>query len=423
MAWPIVLANIASPLLGLADTAVIGNVGTVQELGAIALGALLFNFMYWGFGFLRMSTTGFNAQAAGAGEMSEVNATCLRALGIGLSVGTVLLLVSSPLVELGLHLLGGSDTVQDVARQYAARRVWGAPATLGSYALLGTFLGLGQSKRVLQVQLVLNGLNIVLDVALAGYLELGAVGVATGTAVSEWCAFLFALWLLAKQRLPRTAWSTLLAPHKLKQIAQANSDIMIRTLLLLLGFAWFASRGAAFGDATLAGNHLLLQFVSFSAFFLDGFALSAESLVGKAKGAQDKLGFGDAVRLTTRLAGVTSAALALAAFTLGTTAIGWLTDLEAVNHVAREFLPYAAVYILLSFAAFQLDGIFIGCTFTRQMRNAAVLSSAVFFIGWWLLTPLANTGLWLAFIAYVVARAAALLLWYPALRRHVAGSS
>lgn len=421
MAWPIVLANIASPLLGMADTAVIGNSGTVAELGAIALGAQLFNFMYWGFGFLRMSTTGFTAQAAGAQNMQEVSATFARAAGIGLVVGLVLLLAWSPIVSVGIYLLGGSEGVQATTREYAAVRIWGAPATLGSYALLGTFIGLGQSKRVLQIQVLLNSLNIGLDVLLAGYLDLGATGVALGTAISEWCAFLFGLWLLYRQRLPCTSWAEVLEPQKLKSIARANSDIMIRTLLLLLGFAWFASRGAAFSDATLAGNHLLLQFVSFAAFFLDGFAFSAESLVGKAMGARDAAGFRRAVRLTTRLAVGTSAVLATGVLLLGPSVIQWLTDLEPVKAVARAFLPYASLYVLLSFAAFQLDGIFIGCTRTREMRNAALLSSAVLFAAWWLLLPLANAGLWIAFTIYVVARAGALLLWYPSLLRRLGG--
>ena len=206
----------------------------------------------------------------------------------------------------------------------------------------------------------------------------------------------------------------------LRQTMRANADIAIRTLALLFGFTWFTDQGARFGDTVLAGNHILLLFVSFSAFFLDGFAFAAESLVGRAVGARQRVAFEHAVRVSTLLAGGTAAILGLSLFVFGPWAIAGLTDLAEVNAAARRYLPYAAIYVVLSFAAFQLDGIFIGTTRTRDMRNASVLSLLVFLAAWWPLTRWAgNDGLWLAMIIFVVARAVALAARFRRLQESV----
>ncbi len=424
-AWPIVLANSAVPLLGLADTAVIGNVGTLAQLGAIALGALVFSFVYWGFGFLRMGTTGFTAQASGAGDEAEVRATLGRALLIAAAFGAALIAAQWPISLVAFRLLGGSADVEALAAGYFHVRIFSAPAVLGTYVLMGCLIGLGCSRELLKTQLVLNGVNIALDVLFAGVLGWGARGIALGTAMAEWTAVVYAGLLvhgvLRRRRTdaaPFWAWDRIRDPARLRQMIGANSDILIRTLLLLFSFAWFTNQSARFGDAVLGANHVLLQLVSFSAFFLDGYAFVAESLVGEAVGARQRERLTLAVRRSSQLAGATAVALATLIGVFGFLAVERLTDIVAVRATALAALPWAALYVLLSFPAFQLDGIFIGATRTREMRNASLASTAVFLLAWWALAPrFGNDGLWWAFIVYVVMRAVALGLYYPGLLR------
>lgn len=416
-AWPIILANAAVPALGLVDTAVIGHYGSAVELGALALGALLFNFVYWSFGFLRMGTTGFAAQAAGAGDEAEVRATLARAVLLGAGLGAALLVLQWPVAWLYFALIDGSGAVESVAGEYFRARIWGAPAALVLFACSGLLVGLGRSRELLLVQLLLNGLNAGLDVWFAGALGLGARGIGLGTALAEWgsCAVAIAVVLRVLRArhgdgAPFLPWARIADLARIRAALAANGDILLRTLCLLFGFAWFANAAAGFGDVTLAANHILLQLVSFSAFFLDGFAFVAEARVGAAWGARDGGRFRRAVRLTSELAAGTALALALLVLLLGEAIVSALTVLPAVRASAAAHLPWAALYVLLSVAAFQLDGIFIGTTRTREMRNAGLLSLAVFLAcAGWLAGRYGNHGLWAAFVVFVVARAVALL--------------
>lgn len=425
LAWPIVLANSAVPLLGLVDTAVIGNTGDVQDLGAISLGALVFNFVFWGFGFLRMGTTGFTAQAAGQGDSAEVRAVLGRALLLAFALGVGLIALQLPLVEIALGLLGASAPVEALTREYFDIRIWSAPASLGLFSCMGLLVGLGRTREVLLLQLLLNGTNAVLDVWLAGGMGLGVRGIALGTATAEWATLAAALLVSARAlRIERADDEPWWPMERIRDRARAmetlgaNADILVRTLFLLLGFAWFTNQGALFGDDILAANHVLLQLVSLSAYLLDGYAHATEILVGRAVGAGRRGVFDRAVRLSTELSAVSAAVLGGAVLFLGPFAIRLLTDLHPVQVVAAEYLPWTAVYVLLSFAAFQLDGIFIGATGTRAMRNASVLSFAGFVLLSWALVPLGeNTGLWGAFLGFVILRAVALGTRYPALRR------
>ena len=424
-AWPIILANAAVPLLGLADTAVIGNLGGLAQLGAIAFGAMIFSFIYWSFGFLRMGTTGFVAQASGAGDEAEVRATLGRALLLSAVLGIAIVFLQWPLAQLALGLLEGSAEVEAITRDYFIIRIWGAPATLSIFALMGVLIGLGKSRHLLAVQLFLNGLNIVLDVVFAGVFGWGAEGIALGTVLAEWATVVLATGLVLKLLRQRQGDSEAFWPRarmadtgKMLQLISANTDILLRTLLLLLSFAWFINQSALYGDAVLGANHILLQLVSFSAFFLDGYAFVAEALVGEALGGKRRRDLSVAVRRSTELAAATAAVLALLILSFGGVAIDALTNIQAVRVAAADTVGWAALYVLLSFAAFQLDGIFIGATHTREMRNASFISAAVFVVAWWYLTPAYGVhGLWCAFVIYVCARALSLVAYYPRLLR------
>lgn len=425
-AWPIILANATVPLLGLIDTAVIGNTGSMVDLGAIALGALIFNFLYFGLNFLRMSTTGFIAQAAGAADEREVRSVWGRGLVAAGLIGLALIALKLPIALLSTRLLHGSAAVESIATQYVSIRLWAAPATLCTHVARGTMIGLGYSRELLLLEASLNGMNLALNLLFVGVLRWGATGVALGTAIAEWLGLALALVLVhARLRARRQAsdhepfyfWPRILQPKQLKVLFSANADIMLRTFSLLFGFAWFTDQSARFGDRVLAGNHLLLQFLSFSAFFLDGFANVAESLVGAEIGAGRRHAFDLAVRRSSELAVASAVGLALLLWAAGPHAIDLLTDLPAVREAARSELPLAALYTVLSVAAFQLDGIFIGATQTRAMRNASIASASTFVLAAWVLAAAyGNRGLWIAFIVFVVARAVALGLHYGALR-------
>lgn len=429
-AWPIILANAAVPLLGLVDTAVIGNLGSVVDLGAIAFGALIFSFVYWSFGFLRMGTTGFTAQADGAGNELEVRAVLGRALIMALGLGVLLIALQLPIRFAAFSLLSGSEPVEAIAQEYFNIRIWGAPATLSTFALMGVLIGLGKSKQLLLVQLFLNGLNITLDIWFAGVLGWGVAGIAMGTVIAEWSAVMFAGWLIVREpnrRKPghQEFWPTrqILDRAMLLKTLSANMDIMLRTLLLVFSFSFFINQSAGFGNVALAANHILLQLISFAAFFLDGYAFVVESLVGNAIGAKRRDSFDIAVRRSTILALATAVALAGGIWLFGGDLVAILTDLSPVRESASGMIILAAIYVLFSFAAFQLDGIFIGASFTRQMRNAAAMSLAVFLLlCWFLIERFGVTGLWWAMIIYVVARAGALLIYYADLRDSIAGS-
>ena len=425
-AWPIILANAAVPTLGLVDTAIIGNVATTVDLGAIALGAVIFSFVYWSFGFLRMSTTGFVAAEAGAQREPELRAVVARALLMAFGLGILLILLQSGIAWVAIEMFSAPDAVERVTRGYFDLRIWGAPATLSLFALMGVLIGLGLSKQLLFVQLFMNGLNIALDLLFAGVFDMGAPGVALGTALAEWTTLALGLLIVSRALNARSRaakfvdWPEVLRRDALLSMLSSNVDIMIRTLLLILSFAFFADQSARYGEVVLASNHLLLQLVSFAAFFLDGYAFVVEALVGKARGAGRAGLFHLAVVRSTVLAASTAVLLALGLFFGGTSLIALLTDIEPVREASAPLLGYAVVYIAVSFGAFQLDGIFIGLGATREMRNAAIHSIVVYFAAWWLLAPAFGVeGLWVAMIIYVIARAAALGRYYPRLNKLV----
>ena len=427
LAFPIILANASAPLLGLADTAAIGQTGVAADLGAVALATLVFSFVYWGFGFLRMGTTGFISQADGANDREEVLAVLYRSVLLGLGIGVVLIALQFFIGNLAVWMMSASEDIKELVKDYFYIRIWGAPATLITYALLGALIGLGWTRQLLWVQLALNGLNILLNVFFVVGLDMGIKGIALGTLIAEWVALFFAWYLIAKnlnlkhpwQRL-KELWSRIIDRVKIIAIFKVNADIMIRTFALLSGFAWFANQGAIFGDTTLAANHVLLQFVSMSAFFLDGFAHVSEMLSGKAIGAKDKQGFITQIKDSTQIAGITAVLLGGGILLFAPSVINLITKDPQVQHIAEQHAIYAGIYIVVSFVAFQLDGVFIGATRSKEMRNTSILSLIVLIgVGTLLTQYYGNVGLWISFIIYVIARGVSLGLYMPKLVREL----
>ena len=414
------ISNVSTPLLGVVDTAVVGRLPDAAYIGAVALGALIFNFVFWGFGFLRMGTTGLTAQALGARDPGEVRASLGRAMLIAVAVGAALIALQGLIRLLAFALLDGSAKVEGFAGTYFDIRIWAAPATLANYALLGWFVGLGQTRIALVLQLVLNVSNMLLDALFVLVLEFGVAGVAAGTVIAETLAAGVGIFIAARHlRDIGGNWSAarLLDRERLARAIAVNRDIMIRSAALILVFVWFMAQGAKQGDTVLAANAVLMQFIAVAAYFLDGIAFTAEALVGRAMGAANRALLSQAARLTTAWAALIAALASLFFAALGAPLIDALSTDPAVRETARVYLPWAALGPLAGVWAFQLDGIFIGATRTPQMRNAMLATLAIYLGAWWALTPWGNHGLWAALYVSYAARAATLLWYLPGLLR------
>lgn len=422
IAVPIMLSNVSTPLIGVVDTAVVGRIPDPAYIGAVAIGSLIFTFVFWAFGFLRMGTTGMTAQALGAADADEVVAGLGRALLIALIVGLLLIALQWPIQAIAFHLLDASARVEWLARSYFDIRIWAAPAALANYALLGWFVGLGRTRTGLVLQLILNLTNMALDALFVLGLGWDVRGVALGTLCAEWIAAGAGLAIAlrhARESGGRASLARILAAARIRRTVAVNGDIMIRSLALIFVFVWFMAQGATQGEVVLAANAVLMQFISVSAFFLDGLAFATEALAGRALGAAHRAAFRAAAAMTTWwAAGIALLASALL-LVVGPRLIDLLTVDEATRAAARLYLPWAAVGPLAGVWAFQLDGIFIGATRTVDMRNAMLASLVIFLAAWWLLRPLGNHGLWAALIVHYGARAATLYRYYPALVRSV----
>lgn len=419
--WPIILANASVPVLGLIDTAVIGHFGTLSELASLAMAALIFSFVYWSFGFLRMGTTGFVARADGVNNTNELMRVVLQSSLLAFVIALLLLVSQVFILWLSLLLLSApADIVADI-KTYFYIRIWGAPATLLHYVMIGVFIGLGDSRRVLYLQLFLNITNAILDVLFAGVYHQGIGGVALGTVIAEYATLALAASFLFK----RFAWQNYLGSitraELLRDIAalfSQNRDIFIRTLFLLLSFVFFTRTSGNFGPVVLAANYILLQLISFSAFFLDGFAFALESVVGKTVGKKSLTEFNLALKRMTVLIFLSAILIGLGIYVVGEYAVALLTNKTQVINVAVEYLPLAVVYVVVSAAAYELDGVFIGAGYSSAMRDCSIASALCFVVAWFaFLKDLGVSGLWIALIVYVFARGLSLFLFLPQLKR------
>ena len=419
IAGPIILSNISTPLLGLVDTAVIGNLGDPALIGAIAVGALIFNFLFWGFGFLRMGTTGLVAQARGAQDTNEIKASLYRALLLGLLLGIGLLALQQPLAGLVFALIDGSRAVEAAALTYFQIRIWAAPLSLAYLALLGFLLGQQRTHLILGIQLLLNGSNIILDLVFVVGLDWGVAGLAAATVVAEVLATALGTLLVIREVLRATGslrlpLAQLFRMTALRRMLSVNRDIMIRTLCLIFVFAWFTNQGAAAGDLLLATNAILMQFVTFSAFFLDGYALAGESLVGNAIGGKNPQQLQGTLKAMTQLGFATALVLSLGFYFASTLVIDVLTNVEAVRLATRDYIYWAVLAPVVSLWCYLLDGVFIGATRTQEMRNAMLLSLGGFLLAGYLLMPAyGNHGLWLSLYVFFILRALSLLGYVP----------
>lgn len=418
IALPIVLSNATIPLLGAVDTAVVGQLPEAAPIGAVGIGAVILTSIYWVFGFLRMGTTGMVAQARGAGDAGETGALLMRGLMIAFAAGLAFVVGQGALFWAAFRLAPASAEVEALARQYLAIRIWGAPATIAIYALTGWLIAMERTRAVLLLQVGMNALNVALALWLVLGLGRGVPGVATATLISEWTGLLLGLWLcrdaFAGERW--RDWPRVLDPQRLRRMAAVNGDILIRSVILQASFTSFLFLGAGLGDATLAANQVLLQFLTITAYALDGFAFAAEALVGQTMGRHDRAGLRRAAVVCSEWGVGFSVVLAAAFLLAGPAIIDAMAAAPEVRAEARAYLPWIAAAPLLGIGAWMLDGIFIGATETRALRNAMVLAVATYVAALLLLKPpFGNHGLWAALMVLNVARGVTLGLRYPAL--------
>ena len=408
-----ILSNISTPLLGFVDTAVIGHLDSEQFLGAVALGGLIFSFIFWGFGFLRMGSTGLTAQAFGEDNKQEINAILIRAVVLALFISSLLLLLHQQIAFVSLWLLQSSLVVEQLALQYFEIRIWSTPATLCLYVLMGWFLGQQNVKVPLLVVLITNFSNICLDLLFVYHLNMQVEGVALASVFAEYIGLAVALIIVLrvmKKRAIQThqsywGWQYWACFNKFKAMLLINSHIFIRTWCLIFAFAFFMAQSAKMGDVVLAANAVLLPFQTFMAYALDGFAHAAEALVGKAIGAKNRV----MVRQAVLTAGLWSLVVAVlfAVFYLifGQQIIDLLTGLDKVRETAYQYLPWLIAMPLVSFVCYLCDGVFVGAMLTKQMRNTMLFSLVcVFLPAWYFSQNLGAQGLWLAMTAFMIAR-------------------
>ncbi|KAB0265973.1 MATE family efflux transporter [Microvirga brassicacearum] len=406
LALPMTLSHVTTPLLGLVDATVVGRLGEAHLLGAVALGAVIFDFVFWSFGSLRMATAGLTAQATGAGDRHEVDRTLARALVVAAMTGALLILLQWPIAAIAFPIVGASAAVTEALSVYFFIRIWAAPFTLANYVILGSTLGRGRTDLGLVLQVAINVINIILTATLVLVFGYGVAGAAIGTALAE--AIGVVLGILVLRRLGSdplsVTWAEILNRAAMIQTMAMNRDIMIRNVALIAAFTIFSAMGARSGDVTLAANAVLYNMFLIGGYFLDGFATAAETLCGQCIGARDERNFRRAVGLSL----FWSLGFGLAVFALfflgGGAFIDFVSTNPDVRAYAREFLVYAALTPLMGAAAFAFDGIYTGATWTVAMRNLMVAAFALFIGVLFLMRDAGNVGLWMAFLVFLAAR-------------------
>lgn len=420
LAIPNILTNLAVPLLGIVDTALMGRLDNLSYIGAIAIGSLIFNFVYWIFGFLRMGTTGFTAQAHGENNPAALSSSLMRPLSIALGVAITLIALQMPLAQLSFYLIQSSPEVEAFAREYFFIRIWAAPATLMLYVFNGWFLGRQNARFPMYIAFLVNGVNIAANLYFVWGLGLNAAGVAWGTLMAQYMGLGLALILFFSKYadLKPYLWSSLRQGTELKRFFLVNGDIFIRTLCLLLTFSFFTAESARISEEVLAVNTILLQFWTLMAYGIDGFAFAAESLVGKYFGAGQRHLLKQTVQRLFLWGMGLGLCFSLGYFFFFSSLFSIFTDNKALLAQAMPYMVWVVLGPLVNTPCFIWDGIYIGATASVAMRNAMLVSTLlVFFPCYWLLSPyLGNHALWVAMLCFMVSRGITLTL---GAKRHI----
>lgn len=419
LAGPIMLANLTVPLLGAVDIAVMGHLTDPANISAVGIGATIFSALYFGFVFLRMGTTGLVAIAHGKDDEIEKTSWLIRSLVIAVIIGVILLLANQLIAKFSFFIIKPPQIASQLAESYFAIRIMSAPAALANFAILGWLIGLQKTTTALYIQLILNITNIILDLYFVMVLNLGVSGVASATVIAEYvglcCGLLVALPYL-KRYMPHAQKSLLFNGNKLNELFALNFNIFIRSLCLQIAFFYFTAMGSTFGNTILAANVVLMNFQYFLSYALDGFANAAEALTGEAIGKKQIQYFYRTVKTTAFWAIVFALLFSMIYILFWEPIVFLLTDINEVVATATQYIPWVILLPLLSVWSFHLDGIFIGATITKPMRNSMVLSLAIFILCSSAVIPLwGNHGLWFAFCVFMIARAVSLGWAWPQL--------
>lgn len=408
IAIPSIISNITVPLLGLIDVTIVGHLGAAAYIGAIAVGGMLFNIIYWIFGFLRMGTSGMTSQAYGRHDTEEITRLLLRSVGTGLFIAACLLTLQYPIRQVAFTFIQTTKEVEELATLYFRICIWGAPAMLGLYGFSGWFIGMQNSRFPMYIAITQNIVNIIANLSFVYLLHMKVAGVAFGTLTAQYAGFLMALMLWKRYYgglTEKVAWRNVLQKQAMLRFFQVNRDIFLRTLCLVIVTLFFTSAGAARGEVVLAVNTLLMQLFTLFSYVMDGFAYSGEALAGNYIGAGNRNVLHRTVRLLFLWGIGLSTGFTLLYFFGGKAFLGLLTNETSVIQEAGNYFYWILAIPFAGFAAFLWDGIFIGATATRQMFYSMLTASASFFIvyysspGW-----MGNHALWLAFIVYLLLR-------------------
>lgn len=413
LAVPSIVANITTPLLGLVDMAIVGHMGSPVYMAAIALGGTMFSMIYWVFAFLRMGTSGMTAQAVGAGDIAERDASLYRAMSVAMVIGLLLIALQYPVRTMMLHFFGGDPQAAMYAARYFDVLVYGAPATMGMYVVNGWMIGVQNSRLAMWTSLIINVVNIAASLTLVYVAGLGIEGVATGTLIAQWTGFISGCLMIRRYRPRVAAVRQLFDRLRLKRFFSVNSDIFLRTLCLVAVTVWFTRAGARQSEIVLAVNALLMQLFILFSYMMDGFAFAGEALVGKLTGAGDR----EAKSATVRHLFVAGSIVALVFTTVyalfGKEILGLLSSDASVIALSGDYMWWGVSIPFAGMSAFIWDGVFIGETRTRQMLLSMAIAMAVFFAVYFTLYPLlGNHALWLAFILYLSIRGLAQTIFY-----------
>lgn len=414
VALPMILANVSVPLVGLADSAAVGHLDQPYSLAGVAVGATVFSVLFTALNFLRMGTTGLAAQAFGAGDDQAGRRALVQGLVVALVLALLLIACARPLEALALHLISPEPAVAEQAAAYFRIRIWCAPSTLALFVMTGWFIGRGDGRSPLAIVLTVNVVNIVLDFALVQGAGMTADGVALATLSAEYLGLAVG-WRLAVRAAPGRWWRH--ARHGgYRAYLALNLPLLVRTTALMFAFAFLTAMGARFGSAVLAANALLLNFLYFASYALDGFANAAESLVGRAVGARNDLLLRQAIRVSAQWTAAVAVGLALLFALFGWLTIGLLTSQPILQGLAREYFPWLIAAPLVGCWAYLFDGVFVGATMNREMRDTMLFAVLAGYLpAWWLLRPFDNHGLWASFLVFLAARG--LAQWWVLSRR------
>lgn len=416
IALPMIISNLSVPLLGMVDTAVMGHLPSPHYLGAVAIGSVIFSFLFMGLNFVRLSTTGLTAQAHGAGDGGEIRTVLIQAVCSALVLASVLLVLQGPLGSAALLLMNpGAEVAVEAARYYSIR-IWSAPATLINFALIGWFIGMQNARAALYVMLATNLCNIALDFWFVVGLGYTADGVALASVLAEIVGAVTGVLIMRRLLSANPgAWNSahISDGARFVRLFSVNGNIFLRTLTLMFAFGFLTAMGARQGEVILAANAIMLNFQYFMSYGLDGFANAAEALVGRAIGAKSRAGFLRAVRLSLGWTLGVSLLFSLVYFVFGRAIIRLLTDIEVVRLSAFAFLPWIVLSPVVSAWSFLWDGVFVGGMRVKEMRDAMLISAFLVYLPVWYLTQgLGNHGLWLAFIAFMAARGITMSWWF-----------